>query len=247
MINLVVDIGNTLSKIALFNNRELVTTELISTLNSSYLTTFIKDNKIQNSIVSSVKADVHDIQDCLKTQTRYLHFTASTKSPIINEYKSPATLGADRYAAVIGAAALYPNENCLVIDSGTCITYDFIDAEKKYWGGSISPGLEMRFKAMHSFTGKLPLVKSELAFSEQYGNDTNSSILTGVQNGIKYEALGFIESYYSKWPNLKVLLCGGDMNFFDTQLKSSIFAHTLKTESNLVLIGLNEVIHHNND
>ncbi|MBC7915070.1 MAG: type III pantothenate kinase [Pyrinomonadaceae bacterium] len=247
MINLVIDIGNTLSKVAVFNNRELVSLEQSVDLTEPYLSKLIKDNKIDNSIISSVKPEIKHLEDCLKAVTKYNHFTAITDSEIINYYKTPNTLGPDRYAAVIGAAANYPDQNCLVLDAGTCITYDFISSEKKYFGGSISPGIQMRFKAMHTFTGKLPLVNADLHNSENYGDDTLSSILTGVQKGVLYEVLGFIEYYNSTWPHLKVILCGGDMNFFDTQLKSSIFAHTLKTEPNLVLIGLNEVIYHTND
>jgi type III pantothenate kinase len=153
----------------------------------------------------------------------------------------------DRYAAVIGAAALFKNSNCLVIDAGTCITYDFIDKDKNYRGGSISPGLVMRYKAMHTFTVKLPLVDFDAGFLEDYGNDTRTSMVSGVQNGIVYEVQGFIQSYLSVYPDLIIALCGGDAEFFGTQLKNSIFAHIVKAVPDLVLIGLNEVIYQHND
>jgi len=246
MTNLVIDIGNTLSKVALFNNRTLLRIEQISNLDINSLDNFLKAEKLDNAIISSVKTGIEQVEEYLKQQTRYIQFTASAPSNVINLYKTPLTLGLDRYAAVIGAQAMFPGENCLVIDAGTCITYDFISSERIYSGGSISPGIKMRFKAMHQFTEKLPLVEPEF-YADDLGSDTRTSLLTGVQRGVVYETLGFIGSYDSKWSALNVILCGGDVKFFDTALKSSIFAHTLKTEPHLVLIGLNEVIHYNND
>ncbi len=150
-------------------------------------------------------------------------------------------MGLDRIAGVIGAKSLFPDTNCLVIYAGTCITYDAVDLAGVYEGGSISPGLKMRLKAMHKFTGRLPEV--ELSnYADWRGYDTPSAMLSGVLNGCTEELRGMIEIYRSRYPGLQVILCGGDAIFFDTRLKNSIFAHTLKTEPNLVLIGLNEVI-----
>lgn len=247
MINLVIDSGNTLSKIALFDNRSLISVENVTELLPSYISEVTKKFKVDNAIFSSVNAKSKEVEEILTSQCNYFNFTAAAPSKIKNRYKTPHTLGLDRYAAVIGAEALCPDQNCLIIDAGTCITYDFVSADKEYAGGSISPGITMRFKAMNAFTGKLPLLEPDFLSAEEIGSDTATSMLTGVQKGIIYEALGFIGQYNSKWPDLNVLLCGGDVNFFDTQLKSSIFAHTLKTEPNLVLIGLNEVIYYNND
>lgn len=247
MINLVIDIGNTFSKLALFNNRALISVKQISDISATDITQLLSDSKIDNAIISSVRADIDELEDILKSNTNYTHFTASTPSAVFNQYKTPHTLGLDRYAAVIGAQAIHSNKNCLVIDAGTCITYDLVTSEKNYVGGSISPGINMRFKAMHSFTDKLPLVEPAWLLEDDYGTDTLNSMRTGVQKGVIFETLGFINNYYAKWPELTVILCGGDVNFFDTQLKNSIFAHALKTEPNLVLIGLNEVIHFNND
>ena len=247
MHNLVIDIGNTFSKIALFNNRSLLSLKIVKDITVDSIDSIFKDHHVDNSIISSVKSDVLSIEKFLKEKSNYIKFSTLVPSLILNKYRTPDTLGLDRYAGVIAAESIFPYENCLVIDAGTCITYDFKSNLKEYWGGSISPGLNMRFKAMHAFTSKLPDVQSDFNMGEDFGTDTQSSILTGVQKGIIYEVLGFINLYYLKWPGLKVLLCGGDVNFFDTQLKSSIFAHTLKTEPNLVLIGLNEVIHYNND
>lgn len=247
MINLVIDSGNTLSKVALFDNRNLISVAYVDELTPFYVEGLINKFKVDNAILSSVNASAESIQKVLATNTKYFHFTASASSRISMRYKTPHTLGLDRYAAVIGAETICPDKNCLVIDAGTCITYDFISAEKEYSGGSITPGINMRLKAMHTFTGKLPLLAADFYSTDEIGSDTSSSMLTGVQKGVIYEALGFINWYNSKWPGLNVILCGGDVNFFDRELKSSIFAHTLKTEPNLVLIGLNEVIYYNND
>ena len=247
MANLVIDIGNTFSKLAIFNNGDIEAQWQVKDLSPVWLQDFLTDKPVENAIVSSVNADISVFEDLLISATNYIRFTGSSSSRINNHYKTPHTLGPDRYAAVIGAEALYPEQNCLVIDAGTCTTYDFIDSDRNYRGGSISPGINMRFKAMHSFTGRLPLIEQTASSGVEFGDDTLSSMLSGVQNGVIYEVLGFIGAYSSKWPDLKVLLCGGDVNFFDTQLKSSIFAHTLKTEPDLVLIGLNEVIYYNND
>lgn len=247
MINLVIDSGNTLSKVALFDNKSLISVAYADELTPFYIEGLIKKFKVDNSILSSVHENTESVQKVLASHSKYFPFTASVSSKVIIRYKTPQTLGLDRYAAVIGAETLCPDENCLIIDAGTCITYDFINAEKEYSGGSITPGINMRLKAMHTFTGKLPLLAPDFYSTDEIGSDTSSSMLTGVQKGAIYEALGFIDWYNSKWPGLNVILCGGDVNFFDRQLKSSIFAHTLKTEPNLVLIGLNEVIYYNND
>lgn len=247
MINLVIDIGNTFSKLAIFNNRDITSVVQIENLSLNYLHNFLDENKVDNAIISSVNTDIIDFEELMKSKVNYFRFTGSSSSGIINQYKTPQTLGLDRYAAVIGVKYLYPDKNCLVIDAGTCITYDFVDSNKNYYGGSISPGIKMRFKAMNTFTSRLPLIEPNENISIEYGDDTSSSLLSGVQKGVIYEALGFINSYNSKWPDLKVVLCGGDVKFFDTELKNSIFAHALKTEPHLVLIGLNEVIYYSND
>jgi type III pantothenate kinase len=245
MANLVIDIGNSRTKFAVFNNRKLA--EIFTDLTIGEAEALISTHQISNSILSCVKSDSAGWEEFLKEKTIFLRFSAQLKTSVQLRYLSPDTLGLDRLAAVIGAQALYPNRNCLVIDAGTCITYDAIDMEGNYYGGSISPGLKMRLQAMHEFTGRLPLVEPDENFSDWQGNDTASAMLSGVVNGTESEVLGFIENYKSRYTDLQIVLCGGDANFFDTRLKSSIFAQTFKTEPHLVLIGLNEVIHQHND
>ena len=247
MANLVIDRGNSRTKIAVFNNRKLIKSEAVNELTTDYLTHILSFYKPLNTIVSSVKEEEFEFEDLLSQNTSYIKFNTQLKTSVNNKYQSINTLGLDRLAAMIGAQALFPKTNCLVIDAGTCITYDALDSESTYYGGSISPGLHMRLNSLHTFTGKLPLIDLDEQFFDWEGNDTRSSILSGVMNGTVSEIVGFIKNYDSRYSNLQIILCGGDANFFDTRLKSSIFAHALKTEPHLVLIGLNEVIHQHND
>lgn len=247
MVNLVIDIGNTFSKIALFDNRKLQEFATTIDVTEQTISAWFQKYEIHNAIVSSVRKSAVELETYLSARSRFFRFDASVQAGIVNHYKTPLTLGLDRYAAVIGARAVMPRTNCLIIDAGTCVTYDFIDSESNYYGGSISPGIGMRLKAMHTFTGRLPLVEFNDAFDSEYGQDTKSALVSGVSNGIIFEVTGFINSFYNKHSNLKVLLCGGDMNFFDRRLKNSIFAGIVKTEPYLVLIGLNEVIHQHNE
>lgn len=241
MAHLVIDIGNSRTKFAVFHNRKLIESGKIEKLNPEQLNRLLKDHDITHSIISSVNDEISELEDILRQKTKYIRFSSSLKTGVINKYKSPETLGLDRLAGVIGAQSLFPDTNCLVIDAGTCITYDAIDIAGVYEGGSISPGLKMRLKAMHEFTGRLPEV--ELAnYTDWQGYDTPSAMLSGVLNGCTEEVRGMIEIYRSRYPGILIILCGGDAIFFDTRLKNSIFAHTLKTEPDLVLIGLNEVI-----
>ena len=241
MAQLVIDIGNSRTKLAIFDDRRLIKTGIFKHLDQQQLKRYLDEPGITHSIISSVNEEITDLEDILKENTRYFRFSSSLRTGIDNQYKSPATLGLDRLAGVLGAKALFPDTNCLVIDAGTCITYDAVDKRGVYKGGSISPGLQMRLKAMHTFTSRLPLVDLK-DFKDWQGHDTVSGMLSGALNGCISEVNGFIETYNSKYPGLQVILCGGDANFFDTRLKNSIFAHTLKTEPDLVLIGLNEVI-----
>jgi type III pantothenate kinase len=244
MANLVIDIGNSRTKFAIFHERNLWETRQIVKFDLDQLNQILDNHKITHSIVSSVNDEILNLENLLKIRTKYIRFSARVNAGVTNKYKSPETLGLDRLAGVIGAKALFPDRNCLVIDAGTCITYDAVDVDGIYEGGSISPGLKMRLQAMHKFTGRLPEI--ELSdYSDWRGYDTSTAMLSGVLNGSTEEVRGMIEVYRSKYPELRVILCGGDAIFFDTRLKNSIFAHTLKTEPDLVLYGLNEVIDNN--
>ncbi|HKL32104.1 MAG TPA: type III pantothenate kinase, partial [Tangfeifania sp.] len=161
--------------------------------------------------------------------------------PIENLYQTKDTLGKDRIAAVVGAFDLYPNTNVLVIDAGTAITFDIINEQGQYLGGNISPGLEMRFKALNKFTGRLPLVRKN-DFDNLYGRTTEEAILAGVQHGIVFETDKAIETFKEFYNNLKVIITGGDAIFFDKKLKNSFFVHF-----NLTALGLNRILEHNGE
>jgi len=247
MANLVIDIGNTFTKIAIFVQDELQHAEHCPSLNAGALLNLIDQYQVKRAIISSVKKEVEDWRTVLEKKIDLLYFNVEMTAGIHNQYKTPHTLGLDRLAAVIGAKKLYPGKSSLVIDAGTAITYDWVDAGGNYFGGSISPGLNMRYKALNYYTEKLPLIDANDEFNGDYGNDTASAIMSGVQNGLKYELSGFIESYQKNEPELNIILTGGDGIFFDTLLKNSIFATYIKNEPYLVLKGLNAAIQNNND
>ena len=247
MANLVIDIGNTYTKVAVFDNDTLVYVNQSTAFNTNDLLACLDKYAIKRAIVSTVKNKAEEWEAVVGSRANLTYFNAATFTGINNKYLTPQTLGADRLAAVTGANYLYPVDNNLVIDGGTCITYDFIDAGKNYFGGSISPGLNMRYSALNYYTSALPVVNSSDDFKENYGNDTTTAIRSGVQNGIKHELTGFIESYIKSHQQINIILTGGDSIFFDTLLKNSIFAPYIKIEPHLVLIGLNAAIQEHND
>jgi type III pantothenate kinase len=247
MTNLVIDIGNTDIKAAVFEDDKLLHAGRYQNLDINLLNSVLEVHKVGTTIISTVRKGQEAWEPALKEKTRFIYFNAKMAAGINNLYRTPKTLGADRLAGVIGANYLYPGKNNLVIDGGTCIKYDFIDADANYSGGSISPGLNMRYKALNYYTGALPLQNKDEHFAETWGNDTQSAITSGVQNGIKYELKGFIESYKTDKNELNIVLTGGDSIFFDTLLKNSIFAPCIKIEPHLVLKGLNAAIQKHND
>jgi type III pantothenate kinase len=246
MPNLVIDIGNTQTKLAVFNDQELVWFDHQEVTDAEEINNIISRYHIEKVIASSVKKNL-DWQQQVSKQSKLYLFNYQMAKSVHNHYRTPQTLGLDRLAAVAGATDLYPGQASLVIDAGTCITYDYIDAGKNYAGGSISPGINMRYKAMHNYTDGLPLVSKDETFNRNFGDDTTSAMVSGTQNGIKYEVEGFINSYQKQQPNLNIILTGGDGVFLDTLLKNSIFAPYIKIEPYLVLRGLNAVIKEHND
>jgi type III pantothenate kinase len=236
-MKLIVDIGNTLIKAAVFNGDKLERSfefEAEEQFISKNLTSIYN---IEYCLISSVKTDTDRLICYLKKQCIVHLFTAQTPLPIKNSYTTPETLGSDRLAAVAGASALYPYKNVLVIDTGTCIKYNFISDKNEFVGGGISLGLQMRFKALNTFTARLPLLNTDESFLILIGATTNDNILSGVQTGIIAEVDGIIDQYKSLYNNLTVVITGGDFNFFVKRLKNSIFADQF-----LILKGLNKIL-----
>ncbi|WP_199119114.1 type III pantothenate kinase [Pedobacter sp. ASV28] len=243
MHNLVIDIGNTYSKLAVFDQKELIYFEQLGKIDQPYLIEIIAKYKIENATISSVSDNISEIEHLLKEKLNYTRFTTAITSGVKNNYKSPETLGLDRWAKVIAAHYLYRGINCLMIDAGTCITYDILNAQNEYFGGSISLGLNMRFKALNHYTERLPLVQWDKSEEEiPLGADTETSIKNGVLRGALNEVEGFIQQANRENKDLKVILTGGDAVFLNKQLKNSIFAAQIIHEPYLVLKGLNEVI-----
>jgi len=243
MQNLVIDIGNTNSKLAVFNQKELVHYQRLESLDEQSLASIIEKYQIVNAAVSSVNTATDKLSDFLKSKINYILFTTAIRAGIINHYETIDTLGLDRWAKVIAAHRLYPNQNCLLIDAGTCITYDVLTATSEYFGGSISLGINMRFAALNHYTGRLPLVqfnKDEEIIP--LGSNTKNAIKNGVLQGVVNEVEGFIAAENKKNSSLKVIITGGDADFLNKQLKNSIFATQIIYDPYLVLKGLNEVI-----
>jgi type III pantothenate kinase len=247
MANLVIDIGNTLIKIAVFADGKLLQVKQYEQVDPEVIVTIITDHKIKRGIVSSVIKQPASWVEVIAQKIPLQWFNVDNIGSIKNHYLTTATLGLDRLASVIGAHTAYPGKNNLVIDSGTCIKYEWVDAEGNYFGGSISPGLKMRYKALNYYTDALPLIEEDIGFERSFGNDTRTAIRSGVQNGIKYELMGFIEGYYKNHQEINIILSGGDCLFFDTLLKNSIFARYIKIEPHLVLKGLNAAIQDTDD
>ena len=211
-MNLIIDIGNTVAKIAVFKDKDIVEIFYDSNQTLECLSDICAKYAVEKAIVATVI-----------------------------DYETPETLGYDRMAAVVGAYEQFPGKDILVIDAGTCITYEFIDAAGRYHGGNISPGVQMRFRALHEFTGRLPLVLRE-GRRLPLGSDTDTAMREGVLKGMEYEISGYITAMKHKYPELLVFLTGGDDFSFDTNLKSIIFADRF-----LVLKGLNRILNYNND
>jgi type III pantothenate kinase len=235
-MNVVVDYGNTQAKVAIFDNQNLI--EKHAFTSTEDLRQFLKLSTADHFIISSVNADAALISEWVPAAFK-LVLTHTTPLPISNQYSTPLTLGVDRIAGACGAFHLFPDQNTLVIDAGTCITYDFTDKAGNFLGGGISPGLNMRFQAMHTFTAKLPLVKPA-GDSPLIGTGTEGAMQSGVLYGMLGEMEGIIGRYQAKYSSVQVILCGGDAPFFENKLKASIFACP-----NLVLIGLNSILLHN--
>jgi type III pantothenate kinase len=239
-MNLCIDQGNSSTKIGIFDQDKLIESCVLEKFEANEVSEIFAQFPINACIVSSVIHENEKLLDDLSRRcNHFIVLSHLTPVPIVNEYKTPETLGRDRLAVVVGASFLNPEHDILVVDAGTAITYDFIDSNKVYWGGNIAPGLTLRLRALHEFTQRLPLVEPQID-SPILGNDTQSALVSGALHGIVYEIDGYINTLKIKYPKLSVFLTGGSIFYFDTKLKSAIFA-----ERNLVLIGLNRILQYN--
>jgi type III pantothenate kinase len=240
-MNLVIDVGNTLVKFGVFDAGKLIFKfasrkedfiDSLSKISTSY-------PSIKNTLVSSVGNLTEEQSNFLKVKCPFYNLDRNTKLPFNNKYATPNTLGVDRIALISAASKQFPNKNVLVIDAGTAITYDFINSSNEYLGGAISLGITMRYKALHNYTARLPLL--EMKSSELLiGDTTESSLHSGVFNGVINEIDGFIEAYKKKFDDLTVILTGGDAHFLRDSIKNDIFAN-----QNFLLEGLNYILEFN--
>jgi len=240
-MNLIVDVGNTLIKLAIFDESELIErTSVTHKKASAKVKELIMDYpKVKKAILSSVGKKNKSLEKVLKEHVDVLKLSSKTKVPFQNDYLTPKTLGVDRIALVSASVEQFPENNVLIIDAGTCITYDFINSENHYLGGAISPGLKLRYESLHNLTEDLPLLELD-NHDDLIGRSTVESIHSGVVNGVINEIDGIIDRYIIKFPDLTIILTGGDADFLAKRLKNSIFAN-----SNFLLEGLNFILEYN--
>ena len=239
-MNLVLDIGNTRIKAALFERDVLKETGVFDSVNSFHASALFDKHAVAHCIIGSVVNEMESFIMSLQKKCPVLVFSSDTPTPLKNLYRSAHPLGSDRLAAAVGGNTLFPNEHVLVIDAGTCIKYNFVNSNNEYIGGAIAPGLEMRLKALHTFTSRLPLLKVDEDYNTLVGTNSVESILSGAQGGAVAEMEGCIALYRQQYPDIKVVITGGDVNFFEKRLKNSIFA-----DEYLILKGLNIILEYN--
>lgn len=240
-MNLIIDVGNSFVKLAVFNQAKIIFKTSCELELLFKEVDYIKHKfpVIKKAIVSSVGKFSKAQLNILNQDFELIELTHKTRVPFKNCYETPTTIGIDRIALVSASVFKYPKQNVLIIDAGSCITFDFITNQNNYLGGAISLGVRMRYKALNNFTAKLPLLQTKKP-ENIIGSSTNSSIHSGVVNGVLYEIDGIINEYKEKYPDLTVILTGGDAKFLSKQLKSSIFAN-----SNFLLEGLNYILQFN--
>jgi type III pantothenate kinase len=239
---LTVDVGNTRIKGAVFEGAILLECFVFmkSELQKNIQNILKKYEKTTHLVVSSV-GDVEKQAFLEFSSALNIHFVSHKDPfPFLNRYETPHILGIDRMVLAAGATLRFPDQNRLIIDAGTCVTYDFVDQGDNYLGGAITPGLRLRYETLHNYTAKLPLLTVE---SPKYfiGNSTSESIHSGVVNGLVYEIEGFINQYKAQYSNFIIILTGGDTDFLANRLKNTIFAN-----SNFLLESLNQTFQYKN-
>ena len=233
---MVIDIGNSFSKVGLFDKNILIEYKEFKLFSVEDIKSVFSSKTITNSIISNVSSHDKNVFEFLNMNSNLILFDAEIKLPFKNKYGSVETIGNDRIALVSQASRLYPDKNVLVIDSGSCITYDFLNDKNEYLGGGISPGLNMKLKALNDQTARLPLVK-KTQIKYLIGKSTETSILSGVINGTLGEINYIIEEYKKRYKKIVIILTGGDLNFLFNHIKNGILA-----DPKFLLSGLNILI-----
>jgi type III pantothenate kinase len=234
---LTIDVGNTNVKVAVFKQFNIIDTFVFQKNNfqNNFQIIFKKHPNLTQAVITSVSMLDEKDTVWLKNQIEVMEINVDSNFPFKNKYTTPTTLGVDRMVLASGAVFHYPNQDVLIIDAGTCITYDFITNKKEYLGGAISPGLRLRYKALNDYTAKLPLLESNSP-ENIIGNSTDQSIHSGVVNGLCYEIEGFISEFSVKKEQFTIILTGGDAIFLANRLKSTIFA-----DENFLLKSLHQL------
>ncbi len=242
-MNLIIDIGNTTSKLAIYDGNHLIFSDKTKSETDAVITMAndaARNFNVKNCIISSVSLPGEPIGNAIEgVPGTVLTLRHDTPLPIVNLYATPETLGKDRIAAAVGATVVFPRTSCLIIDAGTAITYDYVKDGCEYLGGNISPGIDIRFKALHDFTSRLPLI-TEPRPTDDFGLTTEEALSNGVITGIVHEINGYIDAFEKKNVNSRIILTGGCSIYLCKKLKNTIFA-----EPNLVTIGLNRILNYN--
>ena len=239
-MNLIVDIGNTLVKSALLERRRVVEEHTDGVFCPEAVAGLLERGRVRRAILSSTRGEMPEVAAWLRERvSSLLLFTPQTPVPIRNVYRTPQTLGRDRLAAAVGATVLFPGRNVLIVDFGTAVTIDLVTADGTFRGGCISPGMRIRFRALHDYTARLPLC-SATEREELLGGSTDEAIRQGVMNSIAFEIEGYMTRMREKIDDLCVIFTGGDAKYFAKRIKNTIFANR-----NLVFCGLDRILEYN--
>ena len=248
-MNLCIDQGNSRTKVALMTDEgKMINHFIYKSFSSAEVERLFDLYEITDSIISSVvNIEAAVVNTLHRRSQHFVLFDHNTPVPIINRYDTPQTLGQDRLAAAVGAKSLNPQENLLIIDAGSAITYDFVSAEGEYMGGNIAPGLKMRFVMLQRMTKKLPLVEvDENELIPLFGKNTRDAIAAGVIRGVAYEVKGYMRTLGEKVPHFRTFLTGGNAPFVLNNVRTSrTEKREIRYEKHLVLIGLNEILRYN--
>lgn len=239
-MNLIIDIGNTATKIAVMDSNKVILRDRVEVLSAELISALLEEYP---SISKAIVASTGKCDECVCGMLRermgyFVEFSSATDIPLKNGYKTPETLGADRLAAAVGAQSLYGAENMLIVDFGTAITYDLV-SDGTFRGGNISLGMGARFRALHEYTERLPLC-GPTDENLEFGRTTREAIEQGVMRGIKSETEGYISDFCKKYDNLCIIFTGGDAKYFANRIKNTIFA-----SCDLNLHGLNRILEYN--